>query len=159
MISFLARYLIYEALKYFKSFLDHQIISNQRLDQFAENLNFPSYFSSEILKITNSFHRIFQASYLSFEVLKLINSFHRQNQFAKKLRFLNKLFQLWRLSFFPSCFIEEIGSRIFFHARYLSLKQLKKNQLSYVLSRFAKNINYLRELSELFNYDLFEFTS
>ena len=57
---------------------------------------------------------VFQASYLSFGVLKLINSFQRLNQFAKRLRFLNKLFQLWSFSFFPSCFIDEIRSRFVF---------------------------------------------
>ena len=43
---------------------------------------------------------VFQAIYLSFEVLKLINAIHRLNQVAKKLRFSNKLFQLWSFSIF-----------------------------------------------------------
>ena len=113
----------------------------------------------------------FWASYLIYEVLKYINSLKRLDQFAKnlsfssklielwsfevdknfkvlKLRFLYKLFQLWSFSIFPSCFFDEIGSRFFFHARYVSLKSWE-NSISSILNRFAKNFNFLRKLLKL----------
>ena len=98
------------------------------------------------MTLTNSLHWlnqmwniwVFQASCLSFENLKLINSFHRLNQFEKKLRFLDKLFQLWRFSFFPSCFIDEIGSRVCFHASYFSLKKVEKIYFFMYLSGHKK---------------------
>ena len=60
-----------------------------------------------------------QASYFSSEVLKLTNSIHILEPFAKQ-------FQLWRFSIFPSCFIDEIGAR-FFSSKLLKHKKLKKS--------------------------------
>ena len=71
------------------------------------------------MKLINSFHSLnrfvknllLKASLLSYEVLKLTKSFHRLNQF------LNQQFQQWKISIFPSCFIDEIGSWFFFSCK------------------------------------------
>ena len=97
------------------------------------------YFSSEVLKLTHSAHRLDQfAKQLSFssKLFELWSFFEVDESFkVLKLRFLNKLFQLWRLSIFPSCFLDEIGSRLFFHARYVSLKLRKSNFLKYWIAK------------------------
>ena len=123
-VEFLNQLCDYGNLKKFKLFYS--------LIQFLNSLNFferaIGFMSFEVLQFiskTGSVCKkiwIFQAN----SALTLTNSLHRLGQFVKKLRFLDKLFQLWRFSFFPSCFIDEIGSRVCFHARYLSLKKVEK---------------------------------
>ena len=83
----------------------------------------------------------------SFEVNQ---SFHRLNQFAKKLRFLNELFQLWRFLVFPSGFTDEIDSQFFFTQTTQALKKIEKNQISYILNHFAKKIKFFKKAIRAF---------
>ena len=114
------------------------------------------------LKLLNSFHRlnrfaktwVFQAGYLSFKILKLINSIHGLNQFAKKLRFLNRLFQLWRFCFFfPSCFFDEIGSRLF-SCKVRELKKLRKSNFLkfWIAKNFLKKATQARKIRTIWIY-------
>ena len=98
-----------------------------RLNHILNSLIFLSkYLIFVALKCFNSIHKLdqfrkvwnFQASYISSEVLKLTNSIHILDSFAKQ-------FQLWRFSFFPSCFIDKIGSR-FLSSKLLEHRKMKK---------------------------------
>ena len=71
-----------------------------------------------------------------FEVDQFISSIE---SVWEKVNIFRQTIQLWRFSFFPSCFIDEIDSRVCFHARYLSLKKVE-NLLFYVLRRSQKTI-------------------
>ena len=62
LIYFWSSYLIYEAFEYFNSFW--------RQDQFAKTLKFPSYFSSEVFKLTNSLRRLNQSVCETIEFFK-----------------------------------------------------------------------------------------
>ena len=118
-LIFLCKYLTFVALKCFKN----------KLDQFAKNLNL-------------------QASYFSSEVLKLTNSIHILDPFAKQ-------FQLWWFSIFPSCFIDEIGAR-FFSSKLLKHKKLKKS--NFFPTESARKITSLfSKLFTLWNFQMFHF--
>ena len=153
------------------------------------------YFSSEFFKLTNSFvgwislrnNCVFWSSLLSYEVLKVINSFHRLNQFARRLRFLNKHFQQWRFCIFPSCFIDEIGFRFFFsqatqasknwdysnlliywigsrkywdlQASYSSKKFINYFNSFSRMNWFEKALRFFSRFFELWKFEIFQFVS
>ena len=108
-----------------------------RLNQILNSLIFLSnYLIFVALKCFNSIHKHgqfrkvwnFQASYISSEVLKLTNSIHILDTLAKQ-------FQLWQF-FFPSCFIDKIGSQ-FLSSKLLEHKKRKKHQNFFILNRLA----------------------
>ena len=104
------------------------------------------YFSSEVLKLTHSAHRLDQfAKQLSFssKQFELWSFFEVEKSFkVLKLRFLNKLFQLWRFSIFPSCFLDEIFK---FQVSYLSYEVLNLINSIHRLDQFAKRIEFFKQ--------------